>query len=138
MSSAFSKKDFFSKIVQPREKLKNYDENTKDIINSKKIGPKSKELVLKTNKYESSGGAGFALFEVPPIMVKGKNDLLYDADGKEYVDCSGGFAASTVGHCHPEVVKRINEQSKELIHNFDLPTIPRIELAEKLAKKNEK
>ena len=46
MSSSFSKKDFFSKIVKPREKLKNYDENTKDIINNKKIGPKTKELVF--------------------------------------------------------------------------------------------
>jgi len=134
MSNAFLKKDFFSKIVQSREKLKNYDEKIKDVINNKKIGPKSKELALKTNKYESSGGAGFALFEVPPIMVRGENDLLYDAEGKEYVDCSSGFAASTVGHCHPEVVKTISEQSKELIHNFDLPTIPRIDLAEKVSK----
>lgn len=133
MSNAFSKKDFFSKIVEPREKLTNFDEKLKERINNKKISPKSKELLLKDVNYESSGIVGFGIFDTPPVITKGKNDLLYDADGKEYVDCSAGFAASTIGHCHPEVVKTINEQSRELIHNFDLPTPPRIELSEKLS-----
>lgn len=126
------KKDFFSKIVKPREQLINFDEKLKDRVKNKNIGPKTKELLMQHVNFESSGIVSFASFDVPPVIVKGENDLVYDADGKEYVDCLCGFAASTVGQCHPEVVKTINEQSKNLIHNFDLPTVPRIQLAKKL------
>lgn len=134
MADSFNNKNFFSKIVEPREKLINYDENLKQKLKGKKTGPKVKELLLEDIKYESSGIVGFALFDVPPLIVKGENDLLYDADGKEFIDCLAGFAASTVGQCHPEIVKAICEQSKDLIHHFDFPTIPRIELAKELCK----
>src|SRR5919201_840561 len=43
-----------------------------------------------------------------------------------------GFSVSNVGHCHPDVVAAIREQSQELIHYFDLPNDPRERLAERL------
>lgn len=134
MTDNFKNKDFFSKVVKPREKLVNYDEKLKERINNKKLGPKAKELLLKDVNYESSGIVGFALFDIPPVIAKGVNDIVVDVDGKEYIDCLCGFGASTVGQCHPEIVKTINEQSKDLIHNFDFPTAPRVNLAEKLCK----
>ncbi len=132
MADSFKNKDFFSKIAKPREELTNYDHNLQKKLDSNKVGPKSKEILSEDIKYESSGVVGFGLFDVPPLIVKGENDLLYDADGKEFIDCLTGFAASTIGQCHPEVVKTICEQSQELIHNFDFPTIPRAELAREL------
>lgn len=134
MTNNFLKKDFFTKIVKPREKLINFDLALKDRVKNKNFGPKTKELLMRYVESESSGVVSFATFDVPPVIVKAKNDLAYDADGKEYVDCLSGFAASTIGQCHPEIIKTINEQSKNLIHNFDLPTVPRIRLAEKLSK----
>lgn len=130
----FENKNFFSKIAKPREKLVNYDEKLKETINNKKLGPKTKELLLKHVNYETSGLQGFALFETPPVFAKGENDLLYDVDGKEYIDCLCSFASSTIGQCHPEIVKTISEQAKILIQQFDFPAVPRIELAEKLCK----
>ena len=134
MANYFANKDFFSKIVKPREELVNFDEKLKERLNNKKVGPKTKELLLKGIEYESSGAVGFAVFNIPPVFVRGQMDLLYDADDKEYIDCLTGFAVATIGHCHPEVVKAINEQLKDLIHYFEFPTIPRINLAEKLCK----
>ncbi|MDD3428354.1 MAG: aspartate aminotransferase family protein [Caldisericia bacterium] len=134
MSNNFFKKDFFAKIVRPREKLVNFDEILKDRVKNKNFGAKTKGLLTRYVQSESSGIVSFATFDVPPVIVRAKNDLAYDADGREYIDCLSGFAASTIGQCHPEIIKTISEQSRDLIHNFDLPTVPRIELAEKLSK----
>ena len=51
----------------------------------------------------------------PAAIVKGKGAVLYDANGREYIDCMGGYGVSLVGHCHPKVVKAIREQSERLI-----------------------
>ncbi|MDH5794650.1 MAG: aspartate aminotransferase family protein [Candidatus Bathyarchaeota archaeon] len=51
----------------------------------------------------------------PASIVKGRGAKLYDVNGKEYIDCMGGYGVSLVGHCHPRVVKAIQEQSERLI-----------------------
>jgi isoleucine 2-epimerase len=82
---------------------------------------------------ESTGQVGFALFDCPPAIVRGDGALVWDADGKEYVDMLAGFSVSNVGHCHPAVVKAVAEQSGRLMHYFDLPNEPRERLAARLA-----
>ncbi|OYT48824.1 aspartate aminotransferase family protein, partial [Candidatus Bathyarchaeota archaeon ex4484_231] len=51
----------------------------------------------------------------PIVFVKGKGAVLYDINGKEYIDCMSGYGVSLVGHCHPKVVRAIREQSEKLI-----------------------
>ncbi len=51
----------------------------------------------------------------PLSVVRGKGAVLWDADGREYVDCMGGYGVSILGHCHPRIVKAIREQSEQLI-----------------------
>jgi acetylornithine/succinyldiaminopimelate/putrescine aminotransferase len=41
---------------------------------------------------------------------------LYGPDGKEYMDMISGISVSNVGHCHPQVVKAIQEQSAKFMH----------------------
>ncbi len=48
-------------------------------------------------------------------LVRGSGALLYDAAGREYVDCAAGIGVANVGHCHPRVVAAINEQAQKLI-----------------------
>jgi len=133
MEDTLKNKNFFSKIVKRRENLTNYGDKQREIIKkSKKIGPKVKKWLLKANKYESSANVSYGLFEFPPVIVKGKADLVYDVDGNEYIDCVLGMAASTMGHCHPEIIKAVNKKSNELIHYFEFPTIPKTDLAEEL------
>ncbi|HOM26348.1 MAG TPA: aspartate aminotransferase family protein [bacterium] len=50
------------------------------------------------------------------IFVKGKGSYLWDIDGKKYLDFFPGWAVSGLGHCHPQVVKKIKEQVEILIH----------------------
>jgi len=39
-----------------------------------------------------------------------------DVDGNVFLDCNAGVAVCSTGHCHPEVVKAIQQQAQELIH----------------------
>ena len=57
-------------------------------------------------------------------IVKGKGSKVWDADGKEYLDCVAGIAVCSTGHCHPAVVKAICSQARELIHCSNLYYVP--------------
>jgi len=41
---------------------------------------------------------------------------VHDVDGNVFLDCNAGVAVCSTGHCHPEVVKAIQEQAAQLIH----------------------
>ncbi|HVF67454.1 MAG TPA: acetyl ornithine aminotransferase family protein [Pyrinomonadaceae bacterium] len=41
---------------------------------------------------------------------------LEDVDGNIFLDCNAGVAVCNTGHCHPEIVRAIQEQAAELIH----------------------
>ncbi len=70
----------------------------------------------------------------PIVLAKGKGALVWDVNGKEYVDCVAGIAVNNLGHCHPKVVEAIREQAGKLIHTSNLYyTDVQPELAEKLA-----
>jgi adenosylmethionine-8-amino-7-oxononanoate aminotransferase len=45
-----------------------------------------------------------------PRIERGRGVFLYDADGREYLDGSGGAAVSAVGHGHPAVLAAIHDQ----------------------------
>ncbi|MBI4257932.1 MAG: acetylornithine/succinylornithine family transaminase [Thaumarchaeota archaeon] len=52
---------------------------------------------------------------MPVALVKGKGALLWDADGKEYIDCMGGYGVAIVGHCNDVVVEAVKHQSERLL-----------------------
>ncbi|MGB9828201.1 MAG: aspartate aminotransferase family protein [Thermosphaera sp.] len=72
----------------------------------------------------------------PITIVKGRNALLYDINGKEYVDFTSGIGVTSLGHANPELVKTVTEQLEKLWHTcFMVTNYPSCaELAEKLAK----
>lgn len=51
----------------------------------------------------------------PVLIVKGRGARVWDADGREYIDCIGGHGVCIVGHCHPRVVEAIGKQSERLM-----------------------
>lgn len=51
----------------------------------------------------------------PLAIVSGKGAVVFDAEGKEYVDCAGGYGTCTVGHAHPAVAEAIAQQAHKLI-----------------------
>lgn len=70
----------------------------------------------------------------PVEFVRGEGALLWDAEGKEYLDFLGGISVCSVGHCNPEVVEAVREQAGRLMHTSNLfYTEPMVRLAERLS-----
>ena len=52
----------------------------------------------------------------PLVVKRGRGCRIEDVDGNEFLDFTAGIAVNATGHCHPEVVKAIQDQAAELIH----------------------
>jgi len=73
-------------------------------------------------------------YEEPLVLTEGKGMRLRDIDGHEYLDFFGGILTVSVGHCNDDVNAAVKAQIDRLGHVSTLyPTIPIVELAEKLA-----
>jgi acetylornithine/N-succinyldiaminopimelate aminotransferase len=67
-------------------------------------------------------------------FVRGEGCLLWDADGKEYLDFLAGISVCSLGHCHPAVVAAVTEQAERLMHVSNLfYTEPMTRLAQRLS-----
>jgi len=51
-----------------------------------------------------------------PTAVRGHGIVIVDADGKEYLDASGGAAVSCLGHGHPDVLAAMHAQIDRLAY----------------------
>jgi acetylornithine/LysW-gamma-L-lysine aminotransferase len=51
----------------------------------------------------------------PVVITRGKGALVWDINGKEYVDCTGSYGVALIGHSHPKVVEAIQKQAEKLI-----------------------
>jgi acetylornithine/N-succinyldiaminopimelate aminotransferase len=58
------------------------------------------------------------------MLVRGSGSVVWDAEGKEYIDCVAGIAVCSTGHCHPDVVRAICDQAHRLIHCSNLYYVP--------------
>ncbi|MGV9615183.1 acetylornithine transaminase [Nocardia xishanensis] len=66
-------------------------------------------------------------------LVRGAGAVVYDADGKRYVDFLGGIAVNSLGHAHPAILAAVTEQLGTLGHVSNLyVSEPVVELAERL------
>src|SRR4030042_377759 len=121
MSSEFRVRRFKAKNSEPRIP---YSELVYEVqMNSQAMMMLSEQYVAHTyNRY-------------PVLLVRGKGTRVWDLDGKEYLDFFAGLAVCNLGHCHPKVVKAIQDQAEKLIHVSNLYYIePQIQLASILCK----
>ncbi len=51
----------------------------------------------------------------PLALVRGEGARVWDADGREYIDCVGGHGVANVGHAHPAVIRAVTEQVQRLV-----------------------
>ena len=73
----------------------------------------------------------FTVRRQPVTIVKGQGTKVWDEDGKEYLDFTAGWAVNNLGHCHPAVVKAIQEQSAVLMQTSNqFYTVPQLQLAQ--------
>jgi len=49
-------------------------------------------------------------------IVRAEGALLYDTNGKEYIDLIGGISVANVGHRHPKVIRAIKDQTDAYLH----------------------
>lgn len=83
--------------------------------------------------------ADFDQFMVPNyapaafIPVRGQGSRVWDQNGRELIDFSGGIAVNVLGHCHPALVSALTEQAGKLWHISNVFTNePALRLGRKL------
>lgn len=68
-------------------------------------------------------------------LARGRGCEVWDEDGKRYLDFGAGIAVTSVGHCHPRVIAKMQEQIAVIVHTSNLYfTRPQGELAERLVR----
>ena len=60
----------------------------------------------------------------PVALVRGDGSRVWDSNGKEYLDFTGGIAVTALGHSHPKVVGTLREQAATLVHVSNYFHIP--------------
>jgi 4-aminobutyrate aminotransferase len=98
-------------------------------------GPRSRELTSRLAASEMPAASGIPRGDVPVFWEKSRGCNIIDVDGNRYVDITGGFFVTNVGHSNPRIVQAIQSQAGRLLHSMGCtnPNRPRVELAEKLA-----
>jgi acetylornithine/N-succinyldiaminopimelate aminotransferase len=69
----------------------------------------------------------------PVVIVRGQGTLVWDENDKEYLDFTSGWAVNTLGHCHPALVRAVEEQARTLMQTSNqFYTVPQVKLAQLL------
>lgn len=66
------------------------------------------------------------------VWAKAAGACVTDVDGRDYIDFTSGVLVANTGHCHPHVVKAIQEQAGLLLNCYDAPHPLRSQVAERL------
>jgi len=95
-------------------------------------GPKARELAKRDERVISQSFVRF----YPLAIHSGKECIIRDVDGNEYIDFNSGLVCLNVGHNHPEVIGAIKRQLDRFLHYSitDFMYHEVVELAEKLVK----
>jgi 4-aminobutyrate aminotransferase len=75
-------------------------------------GPLAKKIVADDERLISPSYTR----SYPMVAKSGRGLRVTDVDGNEFLDFAAGIAVTSTGHCHPEVVKAIQDQAAQLIH----------------------
>lgn len=88
----------------------------------------TEELQRETERYLMNTYTRF-----PVSVARGRGCLVYDLEGREYVDFVAGIAVNVLGHAHPDVVRAIQKQAQQVLHASNLYlTEPQVRLAKLL------
>ena len=101
------------------------------VINGPLPGPRARGIVERDERVVSPSYTR----PYPLVVNRGEGAMVEDVDGNRFLDFNAGIAVVATGHCHPRVVKAIQEQAGRLIHmsGTDFYYEEMVALAEKLA-----
>ncbi len=91
-------------------------------------GPRSRELLETWHRYE----ADVTGFQAPVVWEKARGCQVTDVDGNVYLDWTSGVLVTNVGHCHPHLVRAVQEASALLLNNYECANVQRVEAARRL------
>jgi len=57
---------------------------------------------------------------LPVAFVRGEGTILWDSEGRRYLDFLGGLAVTSLGHAHPAVADALADQARTLLHVSNL------------------
>jgi alanine-glyoxylate transaminase / (R)-3-amino-2-methylpropionate-pyruvate transaminase len=105
-----------------------------DHVPRKYEGPSKAEILAMRQQFTNP--AIFTIYKEPLLIVEGHMQWLFDETGRRYLDMFAGIVTVSCGHCHPKVVRRIQEQVDTLQHATTIYLHPNFPLlAKKLASK---
>ncbi|KAK9290100.1 hypothetical protein L1049_008264 [Liquidambar formosana] len=119
----------FSQAARNEASLQDNDENMPkmppfDYSPPPYTGPSAAEILQKRKEFLSP--SMFYFYDKPFFcvghgdslnVVDGKKQYLFDENGRRYLDAFGGIATVCCGHCHPDVVQAIVNQTSRLQHS---------------------
>ena len=67
----------------------------------------------------------------PPFIARAQGALLWDEDGRRYIDLVGSWGPMIIGHAHPAVIKAVQTAAARGL-SFGAPTEAEVEFAERI------
>ncbi len=87
-------------------------------------GPPRAEVLALRKQYLTPGLLTY--YREPLLLVEGHMQYLWDETGTRYLDGFAGIVSVSVGHCHPEIVRRVQQQIGMLQHTTTIYLHPTI------------
>lgn len=69
----------------------------------------NKAYIKLTEKFSANN-----YLPLPVVLTRGKGVWVWDVEGKKYLDMLSAYSALNQGHCHPRIVKALNNQVKKI------------------------
>jgi 4-aminobutyrate aminotransferase len=95
-------------------------------------GPRARQIIERDNRFVSpSYTRGY-----PLVVDHAEGAMVTDVDGNRFLDFNAGIAVVATGHCHPRIVRAVQDQAARLIHmsGTDFYYENMVDLAEMLAR----
>lgn len=130
--------------IEQKQKVKNYINQVLSLIEKEQINQEEAAWITKetVDGFREHVNPGFLAYrktvtkdgQFAAVEWSDNGACFKDVNGKEYIDCLGGFGIYNVGHRHPKVVKAVTDQLKrQALHSQDLLDPLRAMLAKILA-----
>ena len=91
-------------------------------------GPRSRDLFARWERVEAQCTG----YQAQVAWDRACGVVVTDVDGNVFIDWTSGVLVTNVGHCHPDLVRAVQEASAKLLNNYECLHEPRVEAAEKL------
>ena len=75
-------------------------------------GPKARSILERDERLIS----GSMVRYYPLVIESGRDCIVTDVDGNQYIDFNSGILCLNVGHCHPHVIEAVKKQTDKFLH----------------------